>query len=72
MSDDPITDLVQAILEVTAPITQMLDHMMRAPGEPDIDDVVKIMKRLLRTSSPHSRPTTTCAPRRPSSTPRCL
>ena len=47
MSDQPITDLVQAILEVTAPITQMLDHMMRAPGEPEIDDVVKTMKRLL-------------------------
>jgi hypothetical protein len=47
MSDEPITDLVQAILEVTAPITQMLDHMMRAPGEPDINDVVKRMKHLL-------------------------
>jgi hypothetical protein len=47
MSDKPITDLVQAILEVTAPITQMLDHMMRAPGEPQIDDVVKTMKHLL-------------------------
>lgn len=41
------TDLVQAIMEVTAPITQMLDHMMRAPGKPDIDDVVQTMKRLL-------------------------
>jgi hypothetical protein len=33
----PIIDLVQANLEVTAPITQMLDPMMRAPGEPEID-----------------------------------
>jgi hypothetical protein len=47
MSDQPITDLVRAILEVTAPITQMLDHMMCAPGEPSIDEVVTTMKRLL-------------------------
>jgi hypothetical protein len=51
MSDSPpaapVRDFVQAILEVTAPITQMLDHMMRAPGEPDIHDVVMVMKRLL-------------------------
>ena len=48
MSDStPIPDLVQAILEVTAPVTQMLDRMMRAPGEPDIEDVVMTMKRLL-------------------------
>ncbi len=42
-----VTDFVQAILEITAPITQMLDHMMRAPGQPDIRDVVETMKRVL-------------------------
>jgi hypothetical protein len=51
MSDSPpaapVRDFVQAILEVTAPITQMLDQMMRAPDEPDIHDVVMVMKRLL-------------------------
>ena len=48
MSDStPIPDLVQAILEVTAPITQMLDHMLRAPEQPDIKDVVKTIKRVL-------------------------
>ena len=48
MSDSPpITAFAQAILEVTAPITQMLDHMMRAPGEPDIHDVVRTMKSVL-------------------------
>ena len=43
----PVPDFVQAILEVTAPITQMLDHMMRSPDDPDIHDVVVVMKRLL-------------------------
>lgn len=36
------------MLEFTAPITQALDHMMRSPGEPDIDDVVEVLKELLR------------------------
>jgi hypothetical protein len=43
----PVRDFVQAILEVTAPVTQMLDHMMRSPDEPDIHDVVMVMKRVL-------------------------
>ena len=51
MSDSPhagpVPDFVQAILEVTAPITQMLDHGMRSPDEPDIHEVVMVIKRLL-------------------------
>ena len=44
----PIIELVDAMLEFTAPITQALDHMMRSPGEPDIDEVVAVLKSLLR------------------------
>ena len=44
----PITELVDAMLEFTAPITQTLDHMMRSPGEPEIDEVVEVLKTLLR------------------------
>lgn len=44
----PITELVDAMLEFTAPITQALDHMMRSPGEPEIDEVVEVLKTLLR------------------------
>ena len=44
----PITELVDAMLEFTAPITQALDHMMRSPGEPHIDEVVAVLKALLR------------------------
>ncbi len=44
----PITELVDAMLEFTAPITQALDHMMRSPGEPDIDEAVAVLKTLLR------------------------
>jgi hypothetical protein len=44
----PITELVDAMFEFTAPITQALDHMMRSPGEPEIDEVVAVLKRLLR------------------------
>jgi hypothetical protein len=49
MPDSPsaVPAFTQAILEVTAPITQMLDHMMRAPGEPDIREVVMTAKRAL-------------------------
>lgn len=48
MSDSPqVRDLVQAILEVTAPVTQMLDHMARSPGQPDTDEIVAKMKQLL-------------------------
>ena len=36
------------MLEFTAPITQALDHMMRSPGEPEIDEVVEVLKTLLR------------------------
>jgi hypothetical protein len=42
-----VSALVQGIMEIAAPITQMLDHMTRAPGEPDIDDVLRTLKRLL-------------------------
>ena len=44
----PIIELVDAMLEFTAPITQALDHMMRSPGEPEIDEVVEVLKTLLR------------------------
>ncbi len=44
----PINELVDAMLEFTAPITQTLDHMMRSPGEPEIDEVVEVLKTLLR------------------------
>ncbi len=44
----PIVELVDAMLEFTAPITQALDHMMRSPGEPEIDEVVAVLKSLLR------------------------
>jgi hypothetical protein len=47
MSDAQTKDLVHVILEITAPITQMLDHMMRAPGQPDITEVVETMRGLL-------------------------
>jgi hypothetical protein len=42
-----VTEFVQAILEITAPITQMLDHMMRAPDQPDIREVVETTKHVL-------------------------
>jgi hypothetical protein len=45
---EPVTELVAAMLEFTAPITQALDHMMRSPGEPEIDEVVAMLKSLLR------------------------
>ena len=44
----PVSELVDAMLEVTAPITQALDHMMRSPGEPDIHEAVAVLKGLLR------------------------
>jgi hypothetical protein len=48
MSDSsPITAFVQAILEVTAPIMEIRDRMLRAPDEPDVLEVVFTMKRLL-------------------------
>jgi hypothetical protein len=43
----PVSELVDAMLEFTAPITQALDHMMRSPGDPDIDQVVAVLKTLL-------------------------
>ncbi len=43
-----MAELVDAMLEFTAPITQALDHMMRSPGDPDIDQVVDVLKTLLR------------------------
>jgi hypothetical protein len=43
-----VSELVDAMLEFTAPITQALDHMMRSPGDPAIDHVVDVLKALLR------------------------
>lgn len=43
----PVNELVDAMLEFTAPITQALDHMMRSPGQPRIDEVVAVLKDLL-------------------------
>jgi hypothetical protein len=48
MSDSPqVRDLVQAILGVTAPITQILDHMARSPTEPTVEELLARMKQLL-------------------------
>jgi hypothetical protein len=38
---------VAQLLECTAPITQILDHMARAPGAPDIDAAVGVLRSLL-------------------------
>jgi hypothetical protein len=51
MSRDPDTAdvdrVVDAIMDCTAPITQMLDHMARAPGAPDVEHAVRTLRRLL-------------------------
>jgi hypothetical protein len=39
--------LVDAILQCTAPITQILDHMARAPGAPDVDHTARTLRNLL-------------------------
>ena len=43
-----LAQLIDAMLEFTAPITQALDHMARAPAEPKPAEVVEILKGLLR------------------------
>jgi hypothetical protein len=42
-----VAQLTNALLECTAPITQILDHMARAPGAPDIDAAVGVLRSLL-------------------------
>jgi hypothetical protein len=41
------TRLASAVLECTAPITQILDHMARAPGAPDIESAVAKLREVL-------------------------
>jgi hypothetical protein len=43
-----IGELVDAILEVAAPIAHALDHLGRAPSPPDVDEGIEILKELLR------------------------
>ena len=41
------TELVDALLDCVAPITQILDHMARSPSSADIDASVSVFKELL-------------------------
>jgi hypothetical protein len=41
------TRLAWAVLECTAPITQILDHMARAPGAPDIESAVATLREVM-------------------------
>ena len=47
MTSSNVTEFVDAVLECTAPITQALDHMLRAPGDPGIDAVLATLRTLL-------------------------
>jgi hypothetical protein len=42
-----VASFVDAMLECTAPITQILDHMVRAPDATDVDAAVPILRHLL-------------------------
>jgi hypothetical protein len=39
--------MVDALLECLAPFTQVLDHMARSPGAPDVQSIVGVLRRLL-------------------------
>jgi hypothetical protein len=41
------TRLASAVLECTAPITQILDHMARAPTTPDVQAAVATLRTVL-------------------------
>jgi hypothetical protein len=41
------TRLASAVLECTAPITQMLDHMARSPNAPDVQAAVATLRTVL-------------------------
>src|SRR5919198_3802731 len=43
-----LNELVDALLESTAPITQILDLMVHAPSEPDVKAAVGVLRELLR------------------------
>src|SRR5947208_268678 len=42
-----VGELVDAMLEFTAPIAQILDHMARAPGRPEPGENLEILRGLL-------------------------
>jgi hypothetical protein len=42
-----VSSLVDALLECTAPITQILDHMVRAPDAKDTDAAVAALREVL-------------------------
>jgi hypothetical protein len=42
-----VSSLVDALLECTAPITQILDHMVRAPDAQDVDGAVALLREVL-------------------------
>jgi hypothetical protein len=42
-----VAQLVEAMLEFTAPIAQALDHMARAPARPEPGEIVAVLKPLL-------------------------
>jgi hypothetical protein len=48
-SDDatPVATLSRALVECLAPVTQILDHMARAPAAPDIPAAVAQLRRTL-------------------------
>jgi hypothetical protein len=43
----PVATLSRALVECLAPVTQILDHMARAPGAPDIPAAVAQLRRTL-------------------------
>jgi hypothetical protein len=42
-----VSSLVDALLECTAPITQILDHMARSPNAPDVPAAVATLRTVL-------------------------
>jgi hypothetical protein len=42
--------LAGALLECTAPVTQILDHMARAPDAPDLDAALRTLRVLLESA----------------------
>jgi hypothetical protein len=43
-----LSELVDAVLETTAPVTLMLDHMARSSDAPDIRDAAEALRELVR------------------------
>jgi hypothetical protein len=44
---EDVGQLVDAMMEFAAPITQALDHMARAPVRPETDEIVEVLKAML-------------------------